>query len=351
MKSPLFSILVIAGLCLGTTVLNGCLSAKASTTNEQGRTSDNAAVKVVVAPIGECVFDDWVSYSADLRGIEDASMIAPFQGGRVSAVRHIGSPVKAGESLCDIEGEKYDAALKAAQAQVDLTKGEFERATVNVENGSLGRSAIDAANLAYQNARMALAAAQRAYQDCRCEAPFDGVLVSRSIDRYQTVAPGAPTVRLSRLDRFEAIIAIPEAELFSLREGMKTEFRLLQNPGRTYAGTLKSLDRAIDPRTRTAAARIEIVNSDGQLKPGMVGRARILRQHFNAAIVVPTTALLRFQNGTAAMVVENGVARQRALKVSATVDDKALIAEGLRASDTLIVSGAFQVSNGTRVSY
>jgi RND family efflux transporter MFP subunit len=351
MKSSLTGILVAAGFCFAAALLSGCGTAKASVMREQDRAMDSASIKVVVAKIEERSFDDWVSYPADLRGIEDANLIAPFQGGRVGAVQPIGSRVKAGESLCDIEGEKYDAALRAAQAQEKWAKSELDRASANVEKGSVGRSAIDAADLAYQNARMALAAAKRADQDCRCEAPFDGVLVSRSIDRYQTVAAGAPTVRLSRLDRFEAIVAIPETEAFSFREGMKTEFRLLQNPGRVYVGTLKSLDRAVDPRTRTATARIETENRDGQLRPGMVGRARILRRHYAEAILVPTTALLHFQNGTSAMVVENGVARQRTVTVAATVDEGALIAEGLMASDTLIVSGAFQVSGGTRVSY
>jgi membrane fusion protein (multidrug efflux system) len=351
MKSLVIGLFAVAGLCMGTTLLSGCETANASTVKEQDRSAERAAVNVVVAKIKEGPFDDWVSYPADFRGIEDANLIAPAQGGRVNAVLPIGSRVKAGESLCDIEREKYDVALKAAQVQVDLTKGELDRAIANVENGSIGRSAIDAADLAHQNARLALAAAKRADQDCRCEAPFDGVLVSRSIDRYQTVAPGTPTVRLSRLDRFEAIIAIPETEAFGLREGMKAELHLLQNPGRAYTGTIKSLDRAIDPHTRTATARIETVNSDGLLRPGMVGRVRILRRHLDAAIVVPTTALLRFQNGTSAMVVENGVARQRCLKITATADDRALVAEGLSASDTLIVSGAFQVSSGTRVHY
>jgi membrane fusion protein (multidrug efflux system) len=351
MKSAIISVLGVAGLCLGVALLSDCGTAKASVMKDRDRAVESAPVKVVVAKIKERSFDDWVSYPADLRGIEDANLIAPFQGGRVDAIQPIGSRVKAGESLCDIEAEKYGAALKAAQAQEKWAKGELERAEANVEKGSVGRSAIDAADLAYQNARMALAAAKRADQDCRCAAPFDGVLVSRFIDRFQTVAPGAQTIRLSRLDRFEAIVTIPETEVFSLREGMKTEFRLLQNPGRAYVGRLRSLDRAIDPKTRTATARIETENSDGQLRPGMVGRARILRRHYDAAILVPTTALLHLQNGTSAMVVESGVARQRAVTVAATVEEGALIAGGLSASDTLIVSGAFQVSTGTRVSY
>jgi membrane fusion protein (multidrug efflux system) len=94
-----------------------------------------------------------------------------------------------------------------------------------------------------------------------------------------------------------------------------------------------------------------IENKDGTLRPGMVGRASILRKKYKNAIVIPSTALLRLQNGISAMVVENNVARQRNVRVGATNVDSALITEGLRAGDKLIVTGGFQVSDGTKVSF
>ena len=348
-KSLLFGVCAL-GLLLP--ALAGCGGEKAKKTGASGKhPADSARVTVVVADVKERPFEDWGEYSADLRGAEDAVLMAPIQGGRINWIKAVGSRVKAGEALCDIDSVKYGAALEAAKAQVDVTKGDLERATINVEKGSLGRSAVDGANLAYQNARMLLANAQRAFEDCRCQAPFDGVLVSRSIEKYQTVAPGAPTIRLSRLDRLEAVIAIPESESFEYEEGMKTEFRLLQRPDRVFEGTLKSLDRAVDSRSRTISARILVTNRDGILKPGMVGRASILRKKYADAVVVPSAALVRLQNGISAMVVENGVARQRTLKIGAANADSTLIIEGLRAGDKLIVTGAFQVSDGTRVGY
>jgi membrane fusion protein (multidrug efflux system) len=313
--------------------------------------TDSTLVKVVVADIKETPFEDWGSYSADLRGVEDANLTAPLQGGKVSSVKEVGTRFKAGESLCDIDGDKYGAALEAAKAQVEVTKGDLERAKANVESGSVGRSALDGTNLAFQNSRVLLATAQRAYEDCKCQAPFDGILVSRNIEKYQTVAPGAQTLRVSRVDHLEAVIAIPETEAFSYEEGMKTEFRLLQHPEKAYEGRLTSLDRAVDAKSRTVTARIVVTNHDGSLKPGMVGRASILRHKYAKAIVVPSTALLRLQNGISAMVVENGVARQRKVIIGATNADSSLITDGLRQGDKLVVTGAFQVSDGTKVSF
>jgi membrane fusion protein (multidrug efflux system) len=351
MKLHGVKLLVVSGLCALAIQLAGCDKEKKSEASDTAKKSDTTVVKVVISEVKESAFEDWRSYSADLRGSEDAYLTAPYQGGRVNSVKKVGIRVKAGESLCDINGTVYEAALEAAKAQVEVAKGDLERARINVEKGSLGRSVIDAANLAFQNARMNLANAQRAYEDCRCEAPFDGVLVSRSIDAFQMVGPGTQTVRLSRLDKLQAIIAIPETEAFSFNEGMETEFRLLQNQNEIYKGRIQSIDRAVDSRSRTANARIDISNIRGALKPGMVGRARILRKVYNKAIVVPSTALLRLQNGIFAMVVENGVAVQKSVNVEITDGENVLIKNGLNAGDLLIVSGAFQVSNGTKVIY
>lgn len=345
------SILIVCSILL-IAALNGCQKGKEETGHKSSSSKDTASViKVVVSDVKESAFEDWGSYSADLRGLEDADLTAPAQGGRVNSIKPVGTFVKEGQALCDIESEKYEAALQAAQAQVEVAKGDLERAKINVEKGSLGRSVLDGANLAYQNARMAKATAQRAYEDCRCQAPFDGVLVSRSIDRFQTVAPGAPTVRLSKLDHLEAVIAIPESEAFSFSEGMKSEFRLLQNQDKVFHGKITSIDRAVDSRSRTVTARITLANNNNTLKPGMVGRAKILRKNYQKTIVIPSTALLHLQNGIVVMVVENGVAKQRPVSVAVSTGDSVMVKSGLSAGDHLITSGAFQVSDGTRVVY
>jgi membrane fusion protein (multidrug efflux system) len=132
---------------------------------------------------------------------------------------------------------------------------------------------------------------------------------------------------------------------------MKSEFKLLQDAEHVYIGKITSIDRAVDSHTRTVSARILIDNKDGSLKPGLVGRARILKKSYDNAIIIPAASLVHLQTGPTVMVVENGTARQRAIEIATTSGDSVLINSGLNAGDKLIVAGAFQVSNGTRVKY
>jgi RND family efflux transporter MFP subunit len=310
-----------------------------------------AAVRVVVVPAKASPFEDWGNYSADLRGSDDATLSAPVQGGRVATVSEVGMAVKTGQALCDIESQRYQAMMLSAKSAMEVAKGELDRQKVNVDKGFVGKAVLDQAELGFQQARVALLQAQRTYEDSRCQAPFSGVLVSRMVERFQTVAPGAPTVRIAATARLQAVVAIPESEARDFREGQTAEFSLVQDSAHAFVGKLKSIDRAVEAHNRTVMARIDIPNSGNVLRPGMVGKTRILRKKYDKAIVVPSNAVLRLQEGTMVVIVKDGKALQVPVRLGPAYGDNVVVESGLNEGDLMVTVGAFQVSSGTKVTY
>ncbi len=330
--------------------LTGCKKKEAAA--EAGKpTASGEAVHVVVSVAQGHSFEDWGAYSADLRGGEDATLTAPVQGGRVNQISEVGKSVAAGQALCDIESAKYSAMLAAARSAVEVAKGEQDRQKVNVEKGFVGKAVLDQAELAFQQARVAMLQAQRTYEDSRCQAPFAGVLVSRLVERFQSVGPGTPTVRIAATNRLEAVVSIPESESRDFHEGQSAEFSLVQDAGKVFVGKLKSVDRAVEERNRTVMARIEVPNPGNILRPGMVGRARILRRKLANAVVIPSTAVLRLQEGTMVMLARQGKALEVPVKLGPASGDSVVIESGVAAGDTLITTGAFQVATGSKIVY
>jgi membrane fusion protein (multidrug efflux system) len=331
--------------------LTGCKKKEGGAAEAGKPNASGEAVHVVVSVAQSHPFDDWGTYSADLRGGEDATLTAPVQGGRVNQISEVGKAVAAGQALCDIESSKYAAMLAAARSQVEVAKGEQERQKVNVEKGFVGKAVLDQAELAFQQARVGMLQAQRTYEDSRCQAPFAGVLVSRLVERFQSVAPGTPTVRVAATNRLEAVVSIPESEARDFHDGQSAEFTLVQDTGRVFSGKLKSVDRAVEERNRTVMARIEVPNSGNTLRPGMVGRARILRRKLPNAVVIPSTAVLRMQEGTMVMLARQGKALEVPVKLGPMSGDSVVIESGVAAGDTLITTGGFQVATGSRITY
>lgn len=340
-----------AGMTAAFLLLAACGGGKEA--DPKAVTADSTAVvRVVTAVVQPRAFEDWGQYSADLRGEEDAVLTAPAPGGgRVRTITGVGAVVRKGQALCDIDSDLYNAQFQQAKAGVDLAQGEIERARANVEDGFVGKAVLDKAQLDFQAARAGLFQAQRAHADSRCEAPFAGVLVSRFVERHQSVAPGMQTVRVAAMAKLEALVSIPESEAFAYREGQKAEFVLLQEGAKPVVGRIGSLDRAVESRNRVVMARVRLENPGSVLRPGMIGRVRILRERHENAIAVPSQAILRLHDGTAVMVVRDGVAHQVKVALGATQNGLMMVLSGLNAGDRIITAGAFQVSEGTKVAF
>lgn len=323
---------------------------------------DSATVPVVTAILKGVAWTDMASYSADLRGSEDAVLVTTAPG-VVGSVSEVGRSVQAGQSLCDIESDRYKVQYEAAKAAVDANKAaqisaksEVDRTKANVEAGSLGKAALEGASAQYaglvaqgKGAEAQMLGAKKQYDDSRCMAPFSGLVASRLINRWQSVGAGTPTLRLVRNDRLEANFTVPEAEARDLKVGTPVEFYQLDEPAKLYKGNVSSVDLAADERNRTIGAKVMVVNLGGRLRPGVVGRARLLRKTYTDAVVVPSAALLRQENGVRAAIVKDGVSHLVDVELGSSQGDSVLVRSGLKIGDKLVVQGAFRVSEGTRV--
>jgi RND family efflux transporter MFP subunit len=142
---------------------------------------------------------------------------------------------------------------------------------------------------------------------------------------------------------------VPESEARELKAGMPVEFFQLDEPEKLYKGNVSSVDLAADARNRTIGAKLVIANPGGVLRPGVVGRARLLRKKYDAAVVVSSSALLRQESGVKAAVVKDGAAHLVEVELGSSQGDSVLVRSGLKIGDRLIVQGAFRVSEGTQV--
>jgi len=328
--------------------LAGCQK-KGSATDATGATSiDTAAVPVVVAPIRSIPWDDWAGYSADLRGVDDAVLVTSAAG-VVHSIASVGTRARAGQDLCNIESDRYKVQMEAAKAAWDAAATQLEITTKNVEAGSVGKTALQGLTAQTFSAQAQYLGAKKLYDDSRCQAPFAGIVASKMVNQWQAVGAGTPMLRMVRLDRLEADFTVPEAESHGMKPGLSVEFSLLDAPDHPYKGKVSSVDLSIDPRDRTMGAKVVLSNSDGRLKPGMVGNARVLRKSYSAAVVVPSDALLRQENGVYAAIVRDGTAHMVKVELGSAQGDSVLVLSGLSAGDQLVVRGAFRVSEGARV--
>jgi RND family efflux transporter MFP subunit len=132
---------------------------------------------------------------------------------------------------------------------------------------------VEGAEAALQKAKTLLALA-------RVCAPFDGVVSRRGYFVGDYVASGGkgarlPLLTVERTDRVRVVVRVPDHDIPHVEVGGAAEVVLDALPGRRYSGRVARVGFAVDPRTRTMRAEIDLSNAHQQLRPGMAGTATL----------------------------------------------------------------------------
>jgi len=111
--------------------------------------------------------------------------------------------------------------------------------------------------------------------DFELRSPIGGVVVAKNINEGDYVETGEPLFRIVDLSRLWLHLEAYESDLAWLRYGQDVSFTVESFPGETFTGRIAFIAPEVDRKTRTIAARVNVANSDGRLKPGMFARGQV----------------------------------------------------------------------------
>ena len=111
--------------------------------------------------------------------------------------------------------------------------------------------------------------------DFELRSPIGGVVVAKNIKEGDYVKTGEPLFRIVDLSKLWLHLQAYESDLAWLRYGQEVSFTVESFPGETFTGRIAFIAPEVDRRTRTIAARVNVPNNDGRLKPGMFARGKV----------------------------------------------------------------------------
>lgn len=191
-------------------------------------------------------------------------------------VDYTGITVADGDHLVDI----YSPELYAAQE-------ELIQALKSVNNGSQGFAAT-AAQITLDAARekmslMGITEKQIVEIEKRgtpedqltIYSPLSGIVIHKNAIEGRYVKTGSPIYTIADLSRIWVILDAYESDLPWLRFGQEVKFTAEALPGEFFTGRIAFIDPILDSKTRTVKVRINLLNEDFKLKPGMFIRAKV----------------------------------------------------------------------------
>src|SRR5262245_22704784 len=281
--------IVVATIAAVAVLSGGALYLRSSSAQTKAAAGAPQAMPVPVQVIESQEVTTWDELSGRLEAVERVDVRSRVAGAVKSVHFTEGALVKRDDLLVTIDPDPYaaevdraQAQVVAAQARVNYTKSERERAQRLWEESAIAQRELDERVNAEKEADANLRAAQAALQSSRLNlqytevrAPVSGRVGKLEVTVGNLVAagPGAPV--LTTLVSVNPIYASFDADehvvLRVLHEGSRTvpvEAETVTNGGRQLKGRLQLIDNQVNTKSGTVRVRAVFDNKDGSLIPG-----------------------------------------------------------------------------------
>jgi membrane fusion protein (multidrug efflux system) len=259
-----------------------------------------------------------------------------------------GERVKRGQVLVQLDNAQARADVAEAQAALTESESQYNRSRELLNTQALSKSSFDqlVATLAANRAR--LAAAQARLEDTVIRAPFSGRVGLRRVSVGTLISPGDVITTLDDTSVIKLDFSVPENFLAGLREGLSIRATAPAFPGRSFAGSVSSIDSRVDMNTRSVTVRALLANEDGALKPGMFLNVSLANDE-REALVIPEEALTPEAERQYVFVVSEGKVSRREVRIGGRRPGSVEVLAGVSAGERVIVEGTQKVRDGASV--
>ena len=344
----------------------------------------------VVRLFGEVAFDETL-----------ISDITAYFSGRVEKlyVNYTGINVRKGDHLAEIYSpDLLTAQQELQQAAKGIGQYRSSQATLDAAREKLRLWGLDAEQIRQLEK-------QKPAERFTLFSPQSGIVIEKGVKEGQYLKTGERLYQVASTDHLWIKLEAYESQLPWLRHGQDVVFSIDADPGKEWHGRVSFIDPVVNPKTRTAAVRLNVSNEDGLLKPGMFVRAvlhsriagqgnvlpndltdkmicpmhpEIIKDHagtcdicgmklvpaeslgyFSAEhkhppLVIPVTAPLI--TGKRAIVyvqdthADKPVFEGREIVLGPRADDVYIVESGLQEGDLVVTKGAFKIDSALQIS-
>jgi RND family efflux transporter MFP subunit len=303
-----------------------------------------------------------------LEAYTQAQLFARVSGYLKDWKADIGTPVKSGDLLAEIDAPDLDqqimqaqADLASAQANATLAATTLQRGQQLIPSGAVSRQDLDqrAADAANKDG---LAKSAQANLDRlrvlekykRITAPFDGLVTTRNTDVGALISAGAvggaPLFVVSDTSRLRVYVNVPQNYVPSITIGTKAQIAVPEYPGRKFPATVEASAKSVDMASGTTRMLLVVDNSQGELMTGAFTNVSFELPHPEVAINVPASALIFDRTGLRVATVDaTNRVMLKPVTIARDLGKEVEIGSGLGADDRVIQSPPDGITSGDRV--
>jgi RND family efflux transporter MFP subunit len=280
----------------------------------------------------------------------------------------IGTPVKKGQLLAEIETPEVDQQY--AQAQADLETARANESLSNSTNkrwqGLLSTESVSqqdadekAGDAAAKKAALASAAANVArLRDLesfkRVVAPFDGVVTVRNTDIGALInagqSSGSELFRVADTHKLRIYVQVPETYAAAAQPGLEADLRFAEQANKKYVAQTVRTSNALDPTLRTLQVELQLDNTSHEVFPGAYAEVHFKLAGNAESLRLPaSTVLFRAAGLQVATVDGTGHIKLKSIVQGRDFGSTIEVLSGIEPNDRVVVNPPDSITDGVPV--
>jgi RND family efflux transporter MFP subunit len=356
--------LIVAGLFIAGVLPR--VRARATVAKE---TAELAVPTVVVVQPKRTGASQEIVLPANVQAFKDAPIYARTNGYLKRWYADIGTRVKAGQLLADIDTPEVDQQLRQARADLSTAEANLHLSEITatryqglLKTDSVSQQDADNASGDYAAKKAIVQSAQANVKRLeelisfqRICAPFDGIITARNTDIGQLIdsgSSGGPQRELFHIaapGRLRVYVNVPQIYSRAAVVGLKADLVLAEFPGQRFQGTLVHRADAIDMSTRTLLVEFQLDNPKGTLLSGAYAEMHMKLPGDLAAFTIPVNTLLFRSEGLRVAVVNDGKTVLTPITLGRDFGSEAEVLSGLNGDEKVVVNPPDSLVSGQPV--
>ncbi len=364
----LWTALGAAGVLAAVVVFNGLQARARDGAQLKALADKQSAVSVTVISPSSNTDSSALSLPGRMEAYAKAPLYSRISGYLRTWKADIGTPVKAGQLLAEIDTPDLDQQILQAKAELASTQANAALSENTAKRWKSLESAQFVSGQAVEekmgdyNVKLAVVNASQANVNrlqalknfSRIVAPFDGVVTARNTDIGQLInvggAPGSELFVVSDVKRLRLYVNLPQNQIAFVKKGTLAKFTVPEQPGQVYTATVQTTSQAINSNSGSMLVQLSADNKRGELLPGGYASVTFTIPAQADRLSVPPSALV-YTKGIVQVATVNAENRieMKPVVIARDYGNRLELLSGLLATDRVIENPPDGVTQGDLV--
>ncbi len=292
-----------------------------------------------------------ISYTGTFESNKETKVSAEIQGKINSVLVDLGSVVKKGQSLIQLDNSLLKLQLQTAEIQIEGLENDVKRYTVLAKADAIQGVQLEKTILGLKSAKVQKATLIEQINKTNIVAPFSGIVTAKLTEEGAFAAPGIPLLQITDISQLKFTINVPEQELSQFETNQQYAITADAYPQTVLSGKVTMKGSKANMGNSFPVQFLVNNTTDLKIKSGMFGEVQMKNDGVGKHIIIPASSIIGTNIQPQVYIVKNGNAKLQDITISSRFQNKVLVSNGLTEGDVIITNGFINLFDEANVTF